>query len=112
MTLERDVLTEVQPRTSATFTLSQTGNLNPVHSDANRVVFYIWNVSNIDVRVSDTTLSRVAGWSDHCDLLSSDRFQNARITATADITLGDATFTAYNMLPIIGDYVSYFIMNY
>lgn len=79
-------------------------NLNPVHFTANRITYYIWDISSVDLQVTDGVLSRVAEWNSDPGC-TSNRYQNSRITASAVITSGDVSFTATNILPIIADNV-------
>ena len=84
-----------------------TPSLVPVHSNANRALYHVWSISNIDFQVSDTDLGRMLEWNESpsCNMVSLDWYQNARLTASADITSDDITFTATNILPLIADKV-------
>lgn len=105
VTLTTDILASDVARVVASLTSSV---LNPIHSTANRAVYHVWDIISIDLGLSDSLLSRVVEWSESpsCHLVSLDRYQNARITATAEIASDEVTFTATNVLPLIADEVS------
>ena len=88
-------------------TVSSKFDLNPVHTTASSIVYYIWDISDVDLQVTDTNLSRIAEWtnSSACNLMSKEKYQNARITASAVISSGDYSFTATNIISIIADEV-------
>ena len=93
--------------TTGTVTISLTSSsLSPVHPMAAHLTFHIWGVSDIELDVSDDSLKRVKDWSADCSVQGSDRYQSARITATARISDGTFGFTA-NILPIVSEYVSH-----
>ena len=81
------------------------GSLKPVHSTANRVVYHVWEVSDVKLQASDSQLSQVVEWNQPCHLLSTDRYQNARLTSSAVISSEGIAFTATNILPLIADKV-------
>ena len=87
-------------------TISST-SLKPVHSAANRLVYHVWDITDVDLQVTDTLLSRVMEWDEGvgCSLLSTERYQNARMMASAVITSGENSFTATNILPLIANKV-------
>ena len=86
---------------------STTLGINPVHAMANRVAYYIWDVREVELQVTDSRLSRVAEWNQlsACYMIGEDQFQSARITASAVISSADNSFTATNVLPLIADKV-------
>ena len=90
-----------------TVTSTPALNINPVHTTANRVAYYIWDVRDVELQVTDSRLSQVAEWNQlsACDMLSEDQYQNARITASAVISSADNSFTATNILPLIANKV-------
>ena len=80
--------------------------LQPVYPGANNVTLHVWTPGDISLSVSDNVLERVTGWRQPtCGSGDSDRYQTARIMATAEFTSGNSQFTA-NILPIIAHRVS------
>ena len=86
--------------------------INPVHTMANRVAYYIWDVRDVELQVTDSRLSRVAEWNQLLACLGEDQFQSARITASAVISSADNSFTATNVLPLIADKVRNFFSQF
>ena len=107
ITLTQDILTRDVDR--VTVTVTSTTTLRPVHSTANRAVYHIWDVTDVSLQVSDNVLSKIEEWngSPSCDMVSMDRFQNARLTATAVVSSDGTSFTATNIMPLIANKVSY-----
>ena len=79
--------------------------LTPIHSSTNRIRFYVWSPSNIELSSSTTVLSRVEGWEDSsCNGIN--RFQTARLSATAEFSSGNDNRFVANVLPLIVNNVS------
>jgi hypothetical protein len=102
ISLKPDSLSNSVDRVTVTVT-STTLGINPVHAMANRVAYYIWDVREVELQVTDSRLSRVAEWNQLLACLGEDQFQSARITASAVISSADNSFTATNVLPLIAD---------
>lgn len=75
----------------ATVTASSS-TWTPLHEDADSVAFYIWSPENIEISVSDTSLTRVEGWRSSCaDTVG--QYQTARLDVTAEFTLATGATT-------------------
>ena len=107
ITLTQEILTSTNIIDKVALTVTSMA-LRPVHPTANRAVYHVWHVTDVDLQISDTLLSKVKEWNESpsCDLVSTDRFQNARIRATALVSSDGVSFTATNILPLIADKVS------
>ena len=82
-------------------------SLMPVHPQANTVTFHIWSLSpgSLNLDISTSNLQRVAGWREASCVSNVNRFQTARITATANFISGADRFTA-DVYPLIANNVS------
>ena len=111
ITLKRSILSNDVDKVTVSVTSTA---LKPVHSTANHAVYHIWDVTGVDLQISDTVLSKVKEWNESpsCDLVSTSRFQNARLRATAVVSSNGVSFTATSILPLIADKVSIMFVIY
>lgn len=89
---------------STSVTTSIAG-LTPVYPGANSVVFYIWSLNrpSLSMDISTRNLHRVDRWQDCAT--NQNRFQTARLTATAQFSSGSQRFSA-DVYPLIANHVS------
>ena len=83
---------------------SSISTLAPVHSRADSVTLYIWSPTDVTLDVSTTRLYKVSGWmTETCD---ANRFQTARLSATANFVSGSSSFRG-DVYSLIARQVSY-----
>ncbi len=79
-------------------------SLIPIHSSAGLVTFHVWTPTEVSLAISTTRLYKVRGWmTPTCD---ANRFQTARLSATASFISGSNSFTG-DVYPLIARLVSW-----